>query len=115
MEQHSPNIIVIVGPVDQFTGRCLTKRERIIAAERNLVGPYKLDQIIELRRRMNERIEIHTAQISPRAVRIIHGAEVGPDVKAVLDAADRRRERPAAVGEENTKLRKPLECSRKDQ
>ena len=64
---------------------------------------------------MHQRVEVHPAQVPSRAVWIIHRAEVGPDIEAMLDAADRCRERAAAMCEQYPQLRQPFERPGKDQ
>ena len=54
---------------------------------------------------VDQGIQIELAEIAPRILVIVHGAEIGADSETLFDPADRSGEGAAAVGETEAKTR----------
>src|SRR4051812_6726907 len=99
MKKHCLRMFIVIGASHQFTRDCLAKRERVITAQGDPICADKIDQVIEHFLVMNERVEIHPAQIITRVNGVINPAEIGTYFKSMLDPTDGTWKRAAAVRE----------------
>ena len=64
---------------------------------------------------VHEAVDPKLAEVFSWRNRVVHGHQVGPNVKAVLDAAEGGGKRPSAVGDGYAKRRKPLKHPTKNE
>src|ERR1043165_5172955 len=91
--------------LDQLPGVRLAEGEGIIGPERDAGCTEEMDEKTQRIGVMNERIDVEMGgfsaarEIMARIGFVIDGAQIGTNVKAVFDAADREWKRAAAMGE----------------
>ena len=93
----------------------LAQRKRIVRPQGHLVLSHQVEQESQRGLVVHQRVEIEAAEVLSRRLLTVDGAEVGPYMKAVLDAADGTRECASTVRKTDAQALQPIEHSRKQQ